>query len=52
MVSEKFTARSEAGQQVYNLHGHRLRSRLGTPLPSADHVAWHSIEVFLRPAIA
>ena len=52
VVSEKFTARSDAGRQVYGLHGHQLRPRLGTALPSADHVAWHSDEVFLRPAIA
>ena len=52
VVSEKFTARSDAGRQVYDLHGHRLRPRPGTALPSADHVAWHSAEVFLRPAIA
>lgn len=52
VVSEKFTARSDAGRQVYHLHGRTLRPRPGTALPSADHVAWHADEVFLRPAIA
>ena len=52
VVSEKFTARSDTGRKVYDLHGRTLRPRPGTALPSADHVAWHSEEVFLRPAIA
>lgn len=52
VVSEKFTARNEAGRKVYDLHGRTLRPRPGTALPNADHVAWHSEEVFLRPAIA
>jgi putative restriction endonuclease len=50
-VSSLFTTHSDAGRQVYDLHGRRLTPRPGTELPGADHVAWHSAEVFLRPAV-
>lgn len=49
-VSPAYTAHSDSGRQVYELHGRRLTPRPGTPLPSADHVAWHSAEVFLGVA--
>lgn len=51
VVSARFTARSNSGRQVYELHGRRLTPRPGTALPNAAHVAWHSVEVFLSPAI-
>ena len=50
-VSARFTANSTVGRRVYELHGHALAPRPGTKLPSAEHVAWHSDQVFLRPAI-
>jgi putative restriction endonuclease len=51
-VSEAYTARSEAGRHVYDLHDAELRPRPGTPLPAAVHVAWHGREVFKRAAPA
>lgn len=51
-VSGTFTARTEAGRAVYELHGRGLRSRPGTLLPAEDHVSWHSREVFKGHALA
>ena len=45
-VSTAFTARTTAGRALYDLHGAGLRPRPGTPLPDAEHVAWHAREVF------
>lgn len=52
MVSRHFSAVTPAGRSVYDLHGHRLRPRPGTRLPSEDHVAWHRREVFKGEAVA
>jgi len=41
-----FTARTETGKAVYDLHGVVLRPRPGTALPAAEHVSWHDREVF------
>lgn len=38
-----------AGQ--HNLHGHELQPRPGTPSPAAEHVAWHTHEVFKGQAL-
>lgn len=46
MVSDMFTARTEAGRAVYDLHGRKLRPRPGTHVPAAAHVSWHNREVF------
>jgi putative restriction endonuclease len=45
-VSSAFTARTPAGRALYDLHGHELQPRPGTPLPALQHVRWHSTEVF------
>ncbi|HET8602241.1 MAG TPA: HNH endonuclease [Segeticoccus sp.] len=52
VVSRAFTARSDAAQRVYDLHGQRLRARPGTPLPDAHHVQWHTTQVFKVPALS
>jgi putative restriction endonuclease len=46
LVSGVFSARTSAGQAVYQLHGRQLVPRPGTILPAAGHVSWHSREVF------
>ncbi|MEO3778205.1 phosphorothioated DNA-binding restriction endonuclease [Micromonospora sp. B11E3] len=51
-VSAAFTARTDVGRSVYDLHGRTLRPRPGTPLPAAEHVSWHRREVFKGDALA
>ncbi|MBO4208347.1 restriction endonuclease [Micromonospora echinofusca] len=52
-VSATFTARTPAGQALYDLHGRALRPRPGTPAPAPEHVDWHRREVFKgRPLAA
>ena len=46
LVSAVFTARTSAGRAVYELHGRLLCPRPGTITPSADHITWHTREVF------
>jgi putative restriction endonuclease len=46
LVSAVFTARTEAGRAVYDLHGRGLSPRPGAVVPAAEHVAWHAREVF------
>jgi putative restriction endonuclease len=46
VVSQRFSARTPHGRSIYDLHGHRLRPRRGTPLPAEQHVAWHREQVF------
>jgi putative restriction endonuclease len=46
LVSGAFTARTETGRRVYDLHDRPLRPRPGTPLPQQAHVRWHTTEVF------
>lgn len=45
-VSSAFSARTEAGRRVYDLHDVELSPRPGTPVPAPAHVAWHQREVF------
>ena len=45
-VSSAFTARTEAGRAVYDLHDKPLRPRPGTALPAGQHLQWHRREVF------
>jgi putative restriction endonuclease len=52
MVSAKFSARTPAGRAVYDLHGHELAPRPGTPLPAPAHVEWHSQQVFKGEPLA
>jgi putative restriction endonuclease len=46
LVSTAFTARTDAGRAVYDLHHRALSPRPGTPAPAPAHIAWHSREVF------
>jgi len=45
-VSASFTAVTDRGRQVYDLHDTELRPRPGTKLPAVDYVRWHTQEVF------
>ena len=51
-VSAAFTARTTAGQAVYELHGRPLAPRPGTLVPAAEHISWHSREVFKGKPLA
>jgi putative restriction endonuclease len=46
LVSTAFTARTNAGRAVYDLHHRALSPRPGTPVPAPAHIAWHTREVF------
>ena len=46
VVSRRFSARTQQGRAVYELHGHRLTPRPGTPLPAEEHVRGHTEQVF------
>ena len=52
MVSEQFSARTDEGRRIYELHGKRLRPRPGTSLPSEENIRWHLEEVFKAEALA
>ncbi len=52
VVSAHYSARTESGRRLYDLHGRPLRPRPGSPLPAAEHLAWHRREVFRDPTIA
>ena len=52
LVSTTFTARTDAGKALYDLHGTTLRARPGTADPAAAHIAWHRREVFKGRALA
>lgn len=45
-VSREYTARTETGRGVYDLHGRLLRPRPGTVVPADEHLVWHDREVF------
>jgi putative restriction endonuclease len=51
-VSAVFTARTPAGRTVYELHERPLTPRPGTITPSADHITWHTREVFKGKPLA
>ncbi|MBT8227775.1 MAG: restriction endonuclease [Dactylosporangium sp.] len=51
-VSGTYSSRTVSGQAVYDLNGHRLRARPGTPLPAVHHVAWHHQQVFKGQPLA
>jgi putative restriction endonuclease len=51
-VSVNYTARTVAGRKIYELADRPLRPRPATPLPRAEHLAWHAREVFKGPCIA
>lgn len=50
-VSTAFSARTEAGELVYELHDRELRARPGTPLPRPAYVRWHTTPVFKGMAL-
>jgi len=52
MVSEAFSARTDEGRRIYDLHGKRLTPRPGTALPSQENIHWHLEEVFKAEALA
>jgi putative restriction endonuclease len=52
LVSGMFTARTAAGRAVYELHGRSLEPRPGTVTPSAEHISWHTREVFKGTPLA
>ena len=52
VVSQRFSARTATGRSVYELQGHQLQPRRGTPLPAGRHVAWHREQVFQGRALA
>lgn len=52
MVSAMFSARTQAGRAVYDLHGRGLSPRPGTALPAPRHVSWHAAQVFKGKPLA
>lgn len=52
LVSAVFTARTSAGRAVYDLHERLLTPRPGAITPSADHITWHTREVFKGKPLA
>lgn len=50
-VSSAFTARTDAGRAIYELHQRKLSPRPGTMVPATSHVQWHIREVFKLPAL-
>ncbi len=52
-VSDAFSARTDAGRRLYDLHGRALAPRPGTDPPATAHVRWHRRQVFRgRPLAA
>ena len=51
-VSTTYSARTQAGRAVYDLHGSTLRARPGTAMPAADHLRWHHRWVFKGQPLA
>lgn len=50
-VSTAFSARTDAGRQVYALHQRELRARPGTTMPRLEFVHWHTTQVFKARAL-
>ena len=51
-VSSTYSAASEQGRRVYDLHEQKLRPRPGTKLPAQEHIGWHQEEVFKGAALS
>lgn len=51
-VSTRFSARTQAGRAVYEMHGRALDPRPGTVIPAAAHVSWHGQQVFKGQPLA
>lgn len=52
IVSSAYSAGTDTGKRVYELHGRTLDPRPGTPVPRPEHVKWHSSEVFKGAQLA
>jgi putative restriction endonuclease len=52
LVSDAYSARTDMGRAIYDLHGTALRPRPGTSVPAAAHRAWHTREVFKGAPLA
>jgi putative restriction endonuclease len=51
-VSTAFSARTESGKRVYDLHDRSVQPRPGTPLPRPEYVIWHTTQVFKGMALS
>jgi len=51
LVSQSYSARTDEGKRIYDLHGRSLKPRPGTRCPAEHHVRWHSSEVFRSGAL-
>lgn len=51
VVSNHFTANTEAGRRTYDLHGVQLRPRPGVSIPAESHIEWHTTQVFKGHAL-
>ncbi len=51
LVSRSYSARTDEGKRIYDLHGKHLSPRPGTRCPAEHHVRWHSSEVFKSDAL-
>ena len=51
LVSRSYSARTDEGRRLYEIHGRRLSPRPGTQLPAAEHAQWHISEVFKNTAL-
>jgi putative restriction endonuclease len=45
-ISNIYSSVTESGKRVYDLHGYKLRLRIGTPELAESSVAWHQENVF------
>ncbi len=46
VVSNFFSASTDSGRRIYDLHGVELRLRPGALAPAASYVEWHTSQVF------
>jgi putative restriction endonuclease len=51
-VSAAFSARTDTGKRVYELHDRPVGARPGTALPRPEFVAWHTTQVFKGLALS
>ena len=50
-VSTAFSARTESGKRIYDLHDRELQTRPGTALPRREFIRWHATQVFKGVAL-
>jgi putative restriction endonuclease len=51
-VSTAFSARTDMGKRVYELHDRPVQARPGTALPRPEFVTWHTTQVFKGMALS